>query len=341
MDNLILPIGYCSSIQLIIRKKEVNEVLKLFRIMSLFVLCTLLGLTVYQGSSFGYQPVVTWPEADQALSPGQIALKRLGIGQLKHVTATAPTPPPKESELTYIAHRGYSAAAPENTIPAFIMAFHKGADGVELDVQMTGDGYAVIFHDYNLSRTTNGRGHIKNKKLSDLKALDAGSWFPHGDYSGTTIPTYGEALDALLPYRKPIVYTEIKDYRNPADLKAIVDASKKKGWESRIVYSSFAAKDLELIRQYSADARIAFLCDSPRSCNKALASAAKASNAMIHASYTVLLGEPKLVEQAKQYGVDIAAWTVNKPEVRDKLFKMGVTTFITDQPEWLTKTAVN
>lgn len=315
--------------------------MKRIRNISIFVLFSLLALTLYQGNSYGFQPVVTWAEADRALLSGQMGFNRLQVSQLRHATNTAPTPPEVQTDVTYIAHRGYSAAAPENTIPALVQAFQHGAHGVEIDVQMTGDGYAVVIHDYSLNRTTNGIGFVKFKKLKDLQALDAGSWFPHGDYTGTIIPTFGQALDAMLPYRNPIVYTEIKDYRTPQDIKAIVESAQKKGWEKRMVFSSFSEKDLELVRQYTSEARVGFICDSSKSCNKALNSAAADGHAMIHASFMVLLEEPKLIELAEQRGVGIAAWTVNTPEVRDRLVKMGVTTFITDQPEWLSKVAIN
>ncbi|WP_010274165.1 glycerophosphodiester phosphodiesterase [Paenibacillus senegalensis] len=314
--------------------------MKRIRNISIFILFSLLTLTIYQGNSYGYQPAVTWAEADRALLSGQMGFNRMQVSQLRHVTGTAPTPPEAQTDITYIAHRGYSAAAPENTIPAIVKAFQHGAHGVEIDVQMTGDGYAIVFHDHTLKRTTNGSGFVRFKKLNDLKALDAGSWFRNGDYTGTAIPTFGEALDAMLPYRNPIVYTEIKDYRNPQDIQAIVESAKKKGWEKRMVFSSFSGKDLKLVREHTTEALIGFICDSSKSCNKALNSAAEDGHAMIHASFMVLLEEPRIVELALQRGVGIAAWTVNSPETRDRLVALGVTTFITDQPEWLSKVEV-
>lgn len=314
--------------------------MKRIRNISIFLLFALLALTLYQGNSYGYQPVMTWAEADRALISGQMAFKRMQINQLRHVSATAPVPPKQSTDIIYIAHRGYSAAAPENTIPAFTQAFQRGAHGVELDVQMSGDGYAVVIHDYTLKRTTDGSGFVKFKKLNDLKALDAGSWFTRGDYTGTTIPTFGEALDAMLPYRNPIVFTEIKDYRTEKDIKAIVESAKKKGWEKRMVFSSFSEKDLELVRQYTSESRVGFICDSSKSCDKAVKAAVNDGHAMIHASFMVLLEEPALVQKALQQGVEIAAWTVNTPETRDRLVAMGITTFITDQPEWLASVEV-
>ena len=56
------------------------------------------------------------------------------------------------------AHRGASAYAPENTIPAFRLAMEQGADGIELDVQLSKDGKLVVIHDEWVDRTSNGKG---------------------------------------------------------------------------------------------------------------------------------------------------------------------------------------
>ena len=77
----------------------------------------------------------------------------------------------------YIAHRGASAAAPENTISALKKAKAKGASSVEFDVQLTRDQKPIIFHDDTLSRTTNGRGRVCDTDFAKIKMLDAGSWF--------------------------------------------------------------------------------------------------------------------------------------------------------------------
>jgi glycerophosphoryl diester phosphodiesterase len=94
-----------------------------------------------------------------------------------------------------IAHRGYSQAAPENTIPAIEAAIRAGLAYVELDVRLTADGVPVLMHDSDVDRTTNGVGPISTKTYAETRALDAGSWFSEG-FAGTSIPTLEKALDA-------------------------------------------------------------------------------------------------------------------------------------------------
>ena len=69
------------------------------------------------------------------------------------------------------AHRGFSGQFPENTMLAFEKAVEAGADGIELDVQLSKDGEVVVIHDEELSRTTNGTGFVKDYTLKQLKKL--------------------------------------------------------------------------------------------------------------------------------------------------------------------------
>src|SRR5947207_12232183 len=104
--------------------------------------------------------------------------------------------------LVNIAHRGASAWAPENTMAAFRLALEMGAHGFELDVQLTTDDQVVVIHDGSVNRTTNGTGRIAQMPLSQIRRLDAGSWFNHvrtrrakQEYKDERIPILSEALE--------------------------------------------------------------------------------------------------------------------------------------------------
>ena len=66
------------------------------------------------------------------------------------------------------AHRGASAYAPENTVEAFALAMEQGADGIELDVQMTKDGQVVGIHDETIDRVSDGTGAVREYTLEEL-----------------------------------------------------------------------------------------------------------------------------------------------------------------------------
>src|SRR5215212_8361264 len=76
-----------------------------------------------------------------------------------------------------IAHRGASGLAPENTLAAFKLAMALGADGVEMDVQLSADNRAVVIHDARVNRTTNAAGFVENFTADHLAGMDAGAWF--------------------------------------------------------------------------------------------------------------------------------------------------------------------
>ncbi|HBB29774.1 MAG TPA: hypothetical protein DC000_11135, partial [Clostridiales bacterium] len=94
------------------------------------------------------------------------------------------------------AHRGASGYYPENTISSFEGAIKQSADGIELDVHLSKDGYLIVCHDETLNRTTNGKGFIKQYDLYELKQLDAGSWYDK-KFKGEKIPLLEEVIDLI------------------------------------------------------------------------------------------------------------------------------------------------
>jgi glycerophosphoryl diester phosphodiesterase len=95
-----------------------------------------------------------------------------------------------------VAHRGASSLAPENTLAALRLALQAGAEMVEVDVQITTDERIVVIHDPTLSRTTNGHGEVVRCSSTELRQLDAGSWFGDG-YRGERIPFLEEVFELI------------------------------------------------------------------------------------------------------------------------------------------------
>ncbi len=135
------------------------------------------------------------------------------------IAVAAATTVPQDSSRAQprwlIAHRGASAYAPENTVPAFRLAADQGATWVEFDLQLTKDRQIVCLHDNSLERTTDveelfpdrfrtvdeggkatRRWMLDDFTLAEIRRLDAGTWFD-AKFRGTRIPTFGETIDAL------------------------------------------------------------------------------------------------------------------------------------------------
>ncbi|CAG7616813.1 glycerophosphodiester phosphodiesterase [Paenibacillus allorhizosphaerae] len=80
-----------------------------------------------------------------------------------------------------IAHRGFPARYPENTISSFQAALDASFSHMELDVHLSKDGVPVVMHDHTLQRMSNGKGPIKNFTFEQLQQLKVGE--------AETIPT--------------------------------------------------------------------------------------------------------------------------------------------------------
>jgi glycerophosphoryl diester phosphodiesterase len=138
-----------------------------------------------------------------------------------------------------IAHRGYSQFAPENTLPAFEVALAAGTKFVELDYRETKDGVPVVIHDRELDRTTDARKRWRKQRLrvdartlSEIKTLDAGSWFAPS-YAGAKVPSLGEALDVICPAGTAVIEGKAGSAAN------CIKLLKEKGWADRTVVMAF------------------------------------------------------------------------------------------------------
>ncbi len=112
------------------------------------------------------------------------------------------------------AHRGASALAPENTLAAFRLAHHLGADGIELDVMLSADKELVVIHDDSVDRTTNGTGKVAQMPYAALKELDAGEKFSAG-FKGEPLPTLSQVFEEL--GGELLINVELKNYAHPFD----------------------------------------------------------------------------------------------------------------------------
>ena len=106
-----------------------------------------------------------------------------------------------------VAHRGASGEAPENTLPAFELAWKQGADAIEGDFHLTADGRIVCFHDRDTRKLTGKKLAIAESTLADLRALDVGEW-KGSRFAGTRIPLLTEVLATVSPEKK--IFIEIK-----------------------------------------------------------------------------------------------------------------------------------
>lgn len=230
-----------------------------------------------------------------------------------------------KAETEYIAHRGLSGLAPENTIPAFQLAISNSFESIECDVQITKDGYPVVIHDTTVDRTTNGTGNVKDLTLMQLQALDASNDMTF--FAGTKIPLMDDYLKVAKGNSK-YIYPEIKGYRTQSDISIIVNKIKEHGMENRCVIQSFTATDLDVARTYSDKVILGYLASTRDTALSRLDMAQADGNAVVLISSSILLSNPDLFDLARDKGIDVIAWTVDNSRDIQKLKTLGVVRFM-------------
>jgi glycerophosphoryl diester phosphodiesterase len=283
-----------------------------------------------------------------------------------------------------VAHRGASAYAPEHTIEAYRLAIEQGADFVEQDLQITKDGILICLHDLTLERTTNieevfpsrfradvsedqptggasatsptKHWHISDFTLSEIKQLDAGSWF-NAKFKGVKVPTFQEAIDlvrgkaGLYPETKaPEVYG-----KRGFDMESLlIEILKKNRMDSPgadpktpVIIQSFSAESLRKMRSgLKTKLPLTFLIGADPQ-NKWLSidglKMVKEFSAGIGPSKGLIERNPEIVKWAHDAGLTVTPYTFRsastgkfkdvRDEMRHFLFNYGVDAVFTDNPD--------
>ncbi len=234
--------------------------------------------------------------------------------------------------MKIFAHRGASGHAPENTMEAFKLAYEMGADGIELDVQLTADNVLVVIHDENIKRTSSGEGLVMNKTFAELNAYDYGSWYSQ-NFIGVKIPTLKEVLDFIKTTNMEL-NIEIKTmpaWYNKKLTELVLKEVSNSGIEDRIIISSFDHQAIKDSRECNPKVRTAPLYAS--NILDVYDYCTKNGFNCIHPHYQCITKE--IICSCHQNNIDVNVWTVNNKEDALKLKELGVDCIITNYPELL------
>lgn len=232
---------------------------------------------------------------------------------------------------TIIAHRGFSAQYPENTLSAIRAAVDAGADMVEIDVQLTKDNAIVVMHDKSVYRTTNGSGLVKDLTLEQIRALDAGSKFDP-KFAGERVPTLEEAIDAV--HGKAMLNIEVKAVDSEGARKhmaqQIANLLNSRNYAYHVQVMAFDADFMKEMRQVAPQVSMALLAISnPFSSKRRQAVNLKMDGLNVLHS-TISASEVKDLHQA---GLKTHVYTVNRQNSMLKALSKGVDGLITDYPD--------
>ena len=226
-----------------------------------------------------------------------------------------------------IAHRGASAAAPENTLRAFELAVRQGAQMIELDLHATADGHVVVIHDETLDHTTDMTGRVEHLSLAEIKRADAGG--------GERVPTLDETLD--LTQGRGRLYLEIKDARAAAETLRIV---RGRGLQSDVMLASF---DVGLMARLGAEVRdieLGVILGNPGLNPVVRFREAFPWFALKAVNYQVLCMQVELcfgylARRVKAAGKRLYVWTADDEPTFARMIARGADGIVTNRPERL------
>lgn len=197
-------------------------------------------------------------------------------------------------------HRGAGLDMPENTLSAFRLCRSNGGDGIEIDVEITSDGVAVILHDDTVDRTTDGTGDIGTMTFEQARKLNAGAKHPKGSsLAPEPMPTLEETLTLCLDLGLH-VFVEVKSaaFAGTANASLAADAiadlfARFPRLYRTAMVCSFDPRALFILRRRNPDIVTAMiwrpwvnsynLDGTPRRANARLLTAAAAAYDILHA----------------------------------------------------------
>ncbi|MDD4974146.1 MAG: glycerophosphodiester phosphodiesterase family protein [Bacteriovorax sp.] len=236
-----------------------------------------------------------------------------------------------------IAHRGYSAKYPENTLIAFERAIECKCDMIELDVHLTEDSQLIVAHDYILGRTSNGRGAIDSHSLSDLQKLDCGSWFGK-EFSNQLMPSLKEVLikvDKRVTINVELKHETLKTsahYQIMAE--NILSLIEELGYRDLIIISSFNEQILRTLRKQDSTIRLGILDNNPE--KHFLIELVREISAYSYHKNHIKLNQGN-IQQMHRAGLKVYPFTANTIKSFEKLCSLNVDGIITNQVEDLRK----
>jgi glycerophosphoryl diester phosphodiesterase len=256
------------------------------------------------------RPVLAGGAVLVALAVAGVALVNLGTSR-------------RSQPVAMIAHRGASAAAPQNTLAAFRLAIAQGADYVELDVQESADGEVLVVHDSDLMSVAGVPMEIWNTPAATLRSVDIGS-HAGPQFAGERVPTFAEAL--ALCKGKARVVVELKSYGHNQHLEekvaAIVDGA---GMENDCIYMSLDHTTAWKMKRLRPSWRVGVLSA------KALGDLRKLEADFL--AVEARMATPRFVRRAHRADQEVYVWTVNDPAWMLSALSRGADGLITDRPD--------
>ena len=232
-----------------------------------------------------------------------------------------------------VAHRGSSFDAPENTLPAFRLAWEQGADGVEGDFLLTKDAQIVCIHDASTKRLADKNLVVSKSTLQELRALDVGAW-KHEKFKGTKIPTISEVF-ATIPKGKKI-FVEVKC--GPEIVPFLIKEIRKANLETdQVRLICFNTKVIKSFKEYMPNHKAYWLSGFNKkngswkpSVDQVITTLQSCKADGLDSQHTI---PPEFSKSVINAGFEWHAWTINDARTAQRLAKRGIDSITTDRPK--------
>ena len=237
----------------------------------------------------------------------------------------------------FIAHRGSSYLAPENTLAAFKLGWQETTT-CELDVHSTLDGRLLVIHDASTQRTTGIDFQVAGHPLTELQQLDAGSW-KGIEWKGKKLPSLEEAI-AAIPAGKQLLIEIKAGPEIISELRRVIDAS---GKEEQLALQSFSHSACIEAKKTFPTIPVYLLIATNHNpstgewlptIDEAIAQAQSADLNGINLNDTSLV-DRAAVAKIHAASLKIHIWTVDEVTAAKRLLDLGVDGIITNRPGWL------
>lgn len=228
--------------------------------------------------------------------------------------------------MAVVAHRGFSAAYPENTLRAFSAALDLGVESIELDVRLSADDHLVVLHDPTVDRTTDGTGPISALSLDEVRRLDASMGM--GEWEG--LPTFEEALDVIGSRCRLNVHIQLDEARRDKVARAVAETLVERG----LVDSAYVASDELTLAEVGLAAPDIARCDldvlPPESL---VARAAAAGCRLIQPGHATV--DREMVDAAHAIGMEVNVFYADGASEMQRIAALGVDAILTNRPDRL------
>lgn len=231
----------------------------------------------------------------------------------------------KNTKIDAIAHRGYSACAPENTLAAFRLAGEEGYYGCELDVHPTKDKRWVVMHDTTVDRMTDGSGNVSELTYAEISALKIDSGNRIEDYPDEKVPTLEEALAVCEEYSlRPVI--EVKDC-SVDDMPSLADLLNNSTFSASYTIISFSRELLVALRALLPETEMWLLTNAVTSSDVSFCK----ENRIDGISLNYKKNNYLQIKSVLNANLKAVAWTVDNASSAKKLWAFGVSGITTNK----------